>query len=107
LDIDVTIAVSEDIERVRNIILDLVKDDPAFLDDPAPRVVVTALNDYNVALQFQVWVGQEREHVIRRFELREKIFTSLTESGVHMPYETIELVPVEVKARIQAENRLN
>ena len=107
LDIDVTIAVSEDIERVRNIILPLVKDDPAFLQDPAPRVVVTALNDYNVALQFQVWVGQEREHVIRRFELREKIFTSLTEAEVHMPYETIELVPVEVKARIQAENRLN
>jgi small conductance mechanosensitive channel len=54
-----------------------------------------------------VWLDQEREHVVRRFELREKIFTSLTEAGVEMPFETIELVPVEVKARIEAENRLN
>jgi small conductance mechanosensitive channel len=107
VNIDVAVAVSENIERVRKIILDLVKDDPEYLDDPAPRVVVTALNDYNVALQFQVWLDHERDHVIRRFELREKIFTSLTEAGIHMPYETIELAPVEVKAKIQEGSRLN
>ncbi len=107
LDIDVTIGVNEDIERVRKIILELVQDDPEFLSDPAPRVVVTALNDYNVALQFQVWLDHERRHIVRRFELREKIFTSLTKAGIHMPYETIELAPVEVKARIQEESRSN
>ena len=41
--------------------------------------------------------------IVRRFELREKIFTSLTETGVNMPYETIELAPVEVKARMLKE----
>lgn len=60
LDIDLTIAVSENIDRTRNIILELVKNEPAFLKDPAPRVVVTALNDYNVGLQFQVWLDHER-----------------------------------------------
>lgn len=107
LDIDLTIAVSENIEKTRKIILDLVKDEPAFLKDPAPRVVVTALNDYNVGLQFQVWLDHERQHIVRRFELREKIFTSLTEAGVHMPYETIELAPVEIKASIKEGNRSN
>lgn len=101
LDIDVTIAVNEDINRTRKILLKLVADDPVFLDKPAPRVVVTALNDYNIALQFQVWLDREREHIVHRFELRENIFTSLTEAGVNMPYETIQLAPVEVKARIQ------
>ncbi len=101
LDIDVTIAVNEDINRTRKILLKLVADDPVFLDEPAPRVVVTALNDYNIALQFQVWLDREREHIVHRFELRENIFTSLTEAGVNMPYETIQLAPVEVKARIQ------
>jgi small conductance mechanosensitive channel len=102
LDIDVTIAVDENIERARKIMIDLVKDDPDYLEDPAPRVVVTSLNDYNVALQLQVWLDHERDHIVRRYELRERIFTSLTESGVNMPYETIGLAPVEVSARIQA-----
>lgn len=107
LNIDVTIAVDEDIERVREVILNLVKDDPEFLKDPAPRVVVTALNDYNVALQFQVWIDHERQHIARRFELRENIFTSLTEAGVDMPFETIQLNPVNIKARVEERNRVN
>jgi small conductance mechanosensitive channel len=97
LDIPVTIAVSEDIERARQALLDLVTDKPEYLQTPAPRVVVTQLNDYNVALELQVWLEKEREHIEKRFELRERIFTELTRSGIDMPFETFQFQPVEVK----------
>ena len=96
LDIDITIGVNENIERVRRLLLDLVRDDETFMVEPPPRVVVTALNDYNVALSFQVWIFEERKHVENRFALRERVFDTLTQAGVEMPLETIQLTPLEV-----------
>ena len=97
IDVGVTVGVNEDLDRVRQLMLALVKEDPAFMKEPAPRVVVTALNDYNIAVELQVWLDDERRHVEKRFELRENVFNTLTRAGVEMPFETLQLQPVEVK----------
>lgn len=102
LDIAVTIAVTENIERARSILLSLVKDDPDCMRDPAPVVVVTQLNDYNVVLELQVWLNNEREHIQKRLELREKVFNALNKAGVQMPYETIQLAPHRVEVNNQS-----
>lgn len=95
LDIPVTIGVKEDIGRVRQIMLDQVTNNPAYLTDPAPRVVVTQLNDYNVAVELQAWLKNEREHVEERFQLRENVFSALTAAGVDMPFETIQTIQLK------------
>lgn len=97
LDIPVTIGVEESISRAREILLDLILHDSDYLDTPAPRVVVRALNDYNVQLELQAWLQDEREHVEKRSALTEKVFETLTAAGVHMPYETVQLAPLEVR----------
>lgn len=94
LDVPVTIGVNESIGKARQVMLDLVDDNPDFLKDPAPRVVVKALNDYNVEIELQAWLDNEREHIPQRFELREKIFVALNEAGVDMPFETLEITGV-------------
>lgn len=96
LDIGVTVAVDEDIEKTRQVLLGLVDNDPDYLKTPPPRIVVTALNDYNIALELQVWLDDERQHVEKRFELREKVFQALNRAGVEMPFETIQLAPIQV-----------
>jgi small conductance mechanosensitive channel len=101
LDVSVNIGVEEDIERVRHEMLDLVRDHPSFVDSPEPRVVLTALNDYNLELQMQAWIHDEREHVIERHALREQLHDTLSAAGVDMPYETLSLTPVEVHERGQ------
>lgn len=92
IDIAVTVGVEESIGRVRELLLTLVNDRAEYLPQPAPRVVVTALNDYNVALELQAWIHNEREHVELRFALREQIFETLRNAGVDMPCETLQLV---------------
>lgn len=99
LDIPVTVAVTERLDRVRQILMELVAQDDEFLSDPRPRMVVTQLNDYNVAVELQVWLRNERDHVEKRFQLRERVFDALTEAGVDMPFETIQLAPMEVKVQ--------
>ena len=96
LDIAVTIGVAENIARVRALLLDLVTQQPGYLDSPKPRVVVTALNDYNLALELQVWIDNEREHVERRAALREAAYNALMAAGVDMPFETLQLAPVQL-----------
>lgn len=98
LDVPVNIAVTESLPRVRELLLGLVHQHAGFLATPAPRVVVKALNDYNIEIELQVWLDNEREHVERRFELREQVFTTLTAAGVEMPFETIQLAPLQVQS---------
>lgn len=94
LDVAVTVAVHENIARVRSVLLGLVEDNPDYLSIPAPQVVVTELNDYNVALELRVWLEDERKHIQKRFELREQVFSTLTENGVDMPFETVRSIVI-------------
>jgi small conductance mechanosensitive channel len=99
LEVPVTIGVGEDLGRARRLFLDLVEGDARYCDDPAPTMVVTAINDYNVEVEFRVWLDDEKTHVAERFELRERIFEAMRTAGVEMPYETFQLAPVEVQTR--------
>ena len=96
LDIQVTIGVNEDIEKTRRVLFSLLSNRSEFLEEPAPRVVVTALNDYNVALELQVWLKDERTHIENRYKLREEVFNALNEAGIEMPFETLSITPVQV-----------
>lgn len=91
LDVSVTVGVEEDLDRAERTLLDLVREDPDYLADPAPRVVVTALNDYNVELQLQAWYRDEYNHLAEQFDLRKRVFQTLTDAGVSMPFETVEI----------------
>jgi small conductance mechanosensitive channel len=97
LDISFTVAVTESLQKVRKTALAVCQGDDQLMLDPPPVVVVTALNDYNVAMQLQAWLRDEKTHTTARFALREKLFEALRDGGVEMPYETFALTPVELR----------
>lgn len=94
IDVPVTVSVDEDLGRVRSLMLGIVDGDAEYMTDPAPQVVVTELNDYNVAMSLRAWIHDERGHIAHRFKLREQIFEALRSGGVDMPYETIKSLTV-------------
>ena len=96
LDVALTIAPEEDIDRVRRLLLNVVERDTDYLDKPSPRVVLTEVNDYNITVELQAWLRDERQHIEKRFELREKMLETLLREDVDMPYETIRYVPVDI-----------
>ena len=97
LDVPITIGVGEDIQRARRLLLSVVKNDADYLKHPSPEVVVSQLNDYNLELTLRVWLDDERDHVPKRFALREKMYEALRAAGVSMPYETLQLMPLKVE----------
>ena len=96
LDIPITIGVNEDVGKAREVLLSVIQNDPDYMDNPPARVVVTELNDYNVALELQAWIKDERSHVEKRSELREKVFQAMNSAQIEMPFETIQLAPLKV-----------
>lgn len=88
---DVTVGVNEDIGRIREMLLACLVERPGFVTEPMPSLVVTALNDYNIALQLRAWISDERAHIRDRFRLRETVFETLRSANVDMPYETIQI----------------
>ena len=63
---------------------------------PEPKMVVSALNDYNVEVVLQAWIHDEREHRSVRDDLRERVYKRLTDAGVDMPFETLNITPLTV-----------
>lgn len=97
LDVSVTVGVGEDLTRVRELLLAIVDRDDRYMAEPAPIVGVVALNDYNVEVQLRAWIADERSHIPLRLELREKMFETLRGAGVELPYETLQLAPVQIQ----------
>lgn len=95
LDMSFTIGVNEDIHQVRNLVLDAISADQDLLSDPEPKVLVTALNDYNIELELQVWLENERVHVEKRADLLELLLDTLRAAEIEMPYETIQITGIE------------
>jgi len=91
IDVGFTVGVHEDLGRVRDLLLALVGDDDAYMDRPAPVVVVTALHDYNVAMELRAWAHDERRHIELRTALREAVFDTLRDARIDMPYETLRI----------------
>ena len=98
LDIEVTVGVNEDLSRIEEIYFDTIDGNPDYMTEPPAQMVVKALNDYNVLLEFRVWLEDEKKHVAERFALRRKLFERFTKEGVDMPLETIQLAPFESSA---------
>ncbi len=96
LDIAFTIGLAEDIDRVRAIALGTCQDSEEFMASPAPQVVVTALNDYNLAMELRVWIHEEKKHIELRHALRESLYEALRAAKIDMPLETLALAPIEV-----------
>ncbi len=97
LDVALTVGLDEDLERVRATLLRVIAADDRYQPHPAPVVVVTEINDYNAKVELRAWITDERAHIPMRLELREKMFEALRAAGVVMPFETLELRPLEVR----------
>jgi small conductance mechanosensitive channel len=49
-----------------------------------------------VAVELQAWLKNERQHVNARSALREQAYNALRAAGIDMPFETLQLTPLEV-----------
>ena len=94
LEYDIGIGYGDDIKTARDVILQVLKDEPEALDDPAPKVVVVDLADSTVNLRALWWIDppHQAEILLARDCVLENIKNKLTEAGIDMPFPTQQLL---------------
>jgi len=89
--IPVGIAYKEDISTAQKVLLDVVQDDPDFLDYPKPEVVVTKIAESSINLELMVWIKKSSEEVRIGYKLRKKVKVALDTANIQIPFPHLQL----------------
>ncbi|MAT39275.1 MAG: mechanosensitive ion channel protein [Ectothiorhodospiraceae bacterium] len=97
LDLVVGVGYDDDLPRVREVLMDIIKNEPRCLEDPAPLVGVLELADSSVNFAFRPWV-KGSDYWPTRFDLLERIKLRLDSEGFNIPYPQADVHVINEKA---------
>lgn len=90
LDIVIPIGYEEDVLEVKDVLLQIAKENPLTMEDPAPSVGVSDFGAHAVEMFLKVWVTNESFFVLRG-ELLEKIKITFDQKGISIPYQQMDV----------------
>ena len=90
VDISVGIAYGESIEKSREVLNELAKNDKRVLADPLHFIGVTELADSSVNLTFRVWVKAD-DYWNVFFDMNENVYNAFNQSGVQIPFPQMDV----------------
>lgn len=85
VDMSVGVSYSDDLDKVQNVILDVLNADDRILKDPAPQVVVSELADSSVNFHVRPWAKTEDYWGVF-FDFQKTIKQRLDKEGVSIPF---------------------
>lgn len=85
IEIPVGIAYEADIDRAEKVLIDAIKEDSDYLDDPAPSVAITGFGDFSVDLAVRAWIKNEG-YLSKKKKLAKKIKKVFDSHKVEIPY---------------------
>lgn len=80
----------EDVEKARQVALEIIKADNRVLAEPAPVVWLKELNSSSVDIVIRCWVDNSNYWGVM-FETREKIYNRFNELGISFPYPQVTI----------------
>lgn len=91
IDLVIGISYDDDIDKARDLILKLAKDEERVLDDPAAVVNVTNLGDSSVDLELRAWTKRQDYWNVRWGLIRDAKY-ALDKAGISIPYPHMQMV---------------
>ena len=91
LDLTIGISYDADIDKARDIILDIVKNDERLQTSPEPIVVVRNLGDSSIDLELRAWAARP-DYWNFNFDTTRAIKLALDEAGISIPYPHRQVV---------------
>jgi small conductance mechanosensitive channel len=89
----VGISYEDDIDRARDIVMELARSDERVLDAPEPQVVVTGLGESSVDLELRAWINREN-FLAANFELTRAVKYALDRAGITIPYPHRQIINI-------------
>ena len=91
LSITVAINFTEDINKVREVLIELANDYALVLADPKPRVTVTAFGESSIEILFAMWCKQDNYLQVKD-EIHELIQNRFVKNQIEIPVPKIGFV---------------
>lgn len=85
IDLVIGVSYSDDLQKVKKVLSDIVAAEPLLLKDPAPTIAVAELADSSVNLVVRPWV-KTQDYWKQRFELIENIKVGFDKAGISIPF---------------------
>jgi len=84
-DLRIGVDYSSDLARVRETLLEVAKQNPLCLDEPAPLLIFQGFGDSSIDLQFSVWATRE-SYLELKTGIQEEIKTAFDARGIEIPF---------------------
>ena len=90
VDINLGVAYKENIERVREILLDVARKNPLCLNEPEPIIIFSGFGNSSIDLFFGVWAAKQDWLSVKN-TIMEKIKKRFDEEGIEIPFPHVSL----------------
>jgi small-conductance mechanosensitive channel len=90
LDLPISVAYKEDLERVREVLLAVADANPLSLEEPGPLLILQGFGDSGVNVQFSVWAAKERFLDLRNTIL-EEVKAAFDAEGIEIPFPHVSV----------------
>lgn len=84
------IAYGDSSDTAKEVLLDLLKQDPRVLEDPAPLIAISSLGDSSVNFVVRAWVKPE-DYWDVFFEMNEKVYKTFPAKGLNIPFPQMDV----------------
>jgi small-conductance mechanosensitive channel len=85
-----SLAYTEDLEKVKKILLELVENNPYCLEEPEPLFIVEKMGEYFIEVKFGVW-GENASLLLLQSTFREQVREAFIKNQIVFPQRTIRV----------------
>ncbi len=89
-DAKVSVAYKEDINQVREILMDVAQKNQYSLSEPEPTIIFDAFGTSSIDLSFRIWVPVD-EWILLKNTIQEEIKERFDEEGIEIPFPHVSL----------------
>tara|TARA_Y100000589_G_C27138843_1_gene623731 strand:- start:355 stop:1668 length:1314 start_codon:yes stop_codon:yes gene_type:complete len=104
--IDVGAAYGEEPPHVKQVLIDIARDCPYTVDEPAPRVLFVNLGEYSIDFRIYAWIDNYSDEWPAKDWIHQRVFERFAQEGIEIPFPTsIELPEVPTGSTDAAKKR--
>jgi small-conductance mechanosensitive channel len=92
-DLRVGVAYGSDLQRVRDVLMEVADRHPLILEEPAPLIIAQGFGASSIDLQFSVWVRREAYLEVRN-AVQKEVKEAFDRSGIQIPFPHVALQTV-------------
>lgn len=90
IDVPLSVAYKEDLDRVKELLIDLADHHPLVMEEPRPLVIMTGYGDSGIGIQFSIWAARENFLAVRN-DVYTQVRQEFAEQGIEIPFPQVSI----------------